>query len=66
MEARHKQDQMGSEGKAAKPKSTTDSTIHTVEIDCWHGAHKAYAHRWEIMGAMPWSNKRLTMHGGAW
>ena len=29
-------------------------TVHTIDIDCWHKAHKAYTHRWVIIGAMPW------------
>ena len=27
--------------------------VHAVKIDCWHKAHKACAHMWVIIGAMP-------------
>ena len=30
-------------------------TVHAVEISCWHRDHKACAHRWVMIGAMPWS-----------
>ena len=65
MEARHGQDRIWDQ-KAKQQGLEALRTVHTVEINCVHNAHKACAHRWVILGAMPWSNKLLAAHNGSW